>query len=71
MSEWQPIESAPRDGTKVLCFAPGKKRPVYAMDKVATTQVDFVKVSINKWWAERPDNAYTHWMLLPAPPKER
>ncbi len=66
MSEWQPIETAPKDGSIVIlgCAHPGF-RPVavcWAQDKV-------------RWeWPMsngRPLKHYdpTHWQPLPAPPE--
>jgi len=70
--DWQPIETAPRDGTAILIYD-GIDYYVswYAFDSVFET---------NKSWifgkATGPYNAYaeidtpTHWMPLPEPPKE-
>lgn len=74
MSEWQPIESAPRDGTRIML---GNKHGVWAADWRPVYQSGY-----------RPDNPWassmlnhdhiarqhrhkhaTHWMPLPAPPK--
>lgn len=71
MSEWQPIETAPKDGTVVLLFVP------------ESTDTDGVRVGFFSYWAAYGDwygdesashslsNLYgkpTHWMPLPAPP---
>jgi hypothetical protein len=60
---WQPISSAPRDGTTVLLFAPG-----WDSSKTGWT---FGKAN----WQDCPfhhggDPKYepTHWMPLPSPP---
>jgi hypothetical protein len=59
---WQPIETAPRDGTRVLCFAPAVKgeypNPKWRVD---------VWRGVG-WWEMRPDQPYTHWQPLPPPP---
>ena len=73
MNEWQPIETAPKDGTKVLLFVdtgyearihPGKwnddryaKRPRPYWDYLYFQTMD------------SRDHQPTHWMPLPAPPK--
>jgi len=61
---WQPIETAPRDGTRMLCYAPA------AEDRASIVRSDF-------WWVRergfahmRPGQPYTHWRPLPAAPQE-
>ena len=73
MSEWQPIETAPKDGTWVL--ACGGILDVYPAEDVPPMVA--VRWQQN-WWLvsavdagqllsyERP----THWMPLPAPPSQ-
>lgn len=60
MSEWQPIETAPKDGTPILVADSGP----YA----------FVVEWNNKHraWLGADRSAWepTHWMPLPEPPKE-
>lgn len=63
-SWWRPIESAPRDGTTVLLFAPGWDTP-----KTGWTYAD------DPWQdcpfsSNRDDYVPTHWMPLPAPPSK-
>jgi hypothetical protein len=60
MSEWQPIETAPRDGRTIL-VRQGDWAPHHA----------YWRKECHEWWAieyhgcPRP----THWMPLPAPPE--
>jgi hypothetical protein len=65
--QWQPIETAPRDGTEFLTYAPGNAHAYYNFDRRPA-------LVISKWkegrlWQNRPDNMPTHWMPLPAAPK--
>jgi hypothetical protein len=70
---WQPIETAPKDGTTVLLWVRGITHPVVAFWQVGGIisedgfwlhfllgQFDFVEV-------KDP----THWMPLPTPPEPR
>ena len=65
---WQPIKTAPKDGTRILLFWPywRKRHAVigfYDRDSVAN----------NKWEADcalDEGPLPTHWMPLPDPPKD-
>lgn len=80
MTEWQPIETAPKDGTDILV--------VYPTHFVGRPSGDFsiVRWENNKWIAQADGQRaieaqndfrteyicpfFTHWMPLPSPPKE-
>jgi len=65
MNEWQPIETAPKDGRRILVYRPGKH-------KYSTVDIDFWQVNrapLNCWWHSPSDGQPTHWMPLPEPPK--
>lgn len=70
MNEWQPIETAPKDGAWVLVYRPGP----YPQDAIAVAMWAEWKPGFWYWQdhddQNRPedDNA-THWMPLPEPPK--
>ena len=61
MSEWQPIETAPRDGSEILLFARGPYKDDYR--------------GVGQWSEQRNDWLWsfairpTHWMPLPEPPR--
>ncbi|WP_179954011.1 DUF551 domain-containing protein [Denitrobaculum tricleocarpae] len=67
MSEWQPIETAPKDGTWVLGF----QRRSAPQD---TIQVWTFSYSENLWINAADSNDFdeqpSHWMPLPTPPGE-
>ena len=78
MSEWQPISTAPKDGTRILVFDVSE----HYGDEPKGTNITVVRyVSYSKkdyrspggYWDSpygpcRADNA-THWMPLPNPPE--
>ncbi len=64
-NEWQPIETAPKDGTRILVYRPGK----HNYPKVG---IDFWQVNrapYNCWWHSPSDHQPTHWTPLPESPK--
>ena len=84
MSEWQPIETAPKDGTHILAFA----YPLAIIPLVCCWQQapEGIRDQCKEWqwkWSEaddffRDDDLFrywiemeynpTHWMPLPPPP---
>lgn len=67
---WQPIETAPKDGSSVLGFW----SYTYLGDKEPTTGIEIIEWHDGKFhgWKDRDgvtqDGVYTHWMLLPEAP---
>ena len=69
--EWQPIETAPKDGTLVDLWV------IDTSDGSGRRETDAYFAN-GKWWSTRDTNAgepveqgritATHWMPLPAPP---
>lgn len=55
--QWQPIETAPRDGTKVLVID-------------ASGEMEFARFNGDFWETDWDwMNGLTHWMPLPPPPE--
>lgn len=75
MNEWQPIETAPKDGTKVLVYT-GTRNGMTASP--AMWDEDKYAKRIRPFWSRldaigRSDsrgNQPTHWMPMPLPPGE-
>ena len=63
LNPWQPIETAPRDGSRLLLFVPpyGPSTGHFC----ATSQRWYCHSVLNK------DADSTHWMPLPEPPMEK
>lgn len=61
MTDWQPIETAPKDGTRVLTAKVG-----------GPVGMSFWLTSSEKWWdglsGHSRNSPPTHWMPLPHPP---
>ena len=62
---WQPIETAPKDGTGVLVFRPlAPTKRMIGIDGRRPNQFD------GEWANSRPGEQPTHWQPLPPPPPE-
>lgn len=83
MSEWMPIETAPKDGTRILLFCnrvwdeyhnPARSGHWFSEVKAVKDEVAY---RVNGWWLDGFDHPFneppfcpTHWMPLPNPPKD-
>lgn len=60
MSEWRAIDSAPRDGTRILAVQP-------------SGYITCMQFCSEGYWRSRVDQTHhwtpTHWMPLPSPPE--
>lgn len=70
MTEWQPIETAPKDGTTILLVR------FYGAQVCGETDhwtVDVYGDDRPRDWCDTggrpPEYAWTHWLPLPPPPK--
>ncbi len=67
MSEWQPIETAPRDGRQIMVWVANGNITPHCFAPVSIT-------SDSSWWDDstgdqiEPIKGATHWMPLPEPP---
>jgi len=62
MSDWHPIETAPKDGRRFIAFSP--------MYGVTAAHFDSTSGMINLHSCLYQDAEVTHWMELPAPPSQ-
>jgi hypothetical protein len=63
---WQPIETAPKDGTVIIVYGYKNDRPnvqTHFYQTAAWVGNGYTNAA-NSWLKD-----VTHWMLLPAPPK--
>lgn len=76
-SHWQPIETAPKDGTRILLYYPDYERKVWIGHYYNTERYEFGKLdSKSEGWAighgtfDSMFNNHppTHWTALPKPP---
>jgi len=69
VAAWQPIDTAPKDGTRVLLYAP--TRPHDGAQQVGCFLPPAESGDKGCWWIA--DGRYqdwpTHWQPLPSPPK--
>lgn len=86
MSEWQPIETAPKDGTWIIGYRKPRRDeerpPVAAIFFYLDTETEIVplgddifrrvKSQVGKWFQENWDEFRpTHWVALPTPPEAK
>jgi hypothetical protein len=67
---WEPIESAPRDGTRCLYYSPGNPK---ANNENARRPYFRVDMFSDKWprsLHQYPEAPYSHFMPLPPPPSQ-
>lgn len=72
-SPWQPIETAPTDGTEVLLYRAKKTSSKNAIWPNVTIKARLSSGHYRNGWlwgGHVRDTDPTHWMPLPAPPKE-
>jgi len=70
MSGWQPIETAPRDGTKILgTRLDGRNWEI----EVIWLQQGRVELwdTYNGWLEDNLEDGPTHWVPLPEPPDDK
>src|ERR1700688_3508091 len=74
MSDWSPIETAPKDGTPILCYDPFKPKDeriyVVIFVKGCDYHIDGCHIVRKCAWQEASGEGYftwnpTHWMPLP------
>ena len=66
---WQPIETAPRNGTRVLCWGPEWDHPdllIWKLNQRVTYFGD--PLEMDDYALAKPENRPTHWMPLPPLP---
>jgi hypothetical protein len=75
MSEWQPIETAPKDGTVIDLWA-GQRRPGCFYERIDDPLTGEVYgEGWSQQYVENTSNSFrvfedpTHWMPLPEPPQ--
>lgn len=71
MNEWQPIETAPKDGSRVLAYQPDGRWQSKRTCRGETIELVYWHQPGNPdsagFWM--PSIRPTHWMPLPEPPK--
>jgi hypothetical protein len=67
MTKWQPIETAPKDGTEIIAY-----RKVQPPHIEAMSWADYGDTGRWYWTydGDSPDVQPTHWIPIPPPPEE-
>lgn len=65
-SGWRPIETAPKDGRRIIVFRPTSNR-----EYIPRVGEDYFSKRLDDVWAmSNSSHQPTHWMPLPEPPNE-
>jgi hypothetical protein len=67
---WQPIETAPRDGTWALFWQPANKQAGHPSARKTAVSVDQFSDEWPRARHQLPEAKYTHWMPLPPAPTD-
>ena len=71
--KWQPIETAPKDGTSILvCIARllDSHKVVFWNEEAVADEHGLFSWEIEDTDTAYHENAFTHWMPLPDPPED-
>ena len=71
LTEWQPIETAPKDGTKLIGYSGGRVSVIFYGEYYLNQFVWFTGGTLPTMNAEPQIFEPTHWMPSPETPKER
>ena len=68
--DWQPIETAPQDGTMVLYWAAHNRSGCFVGNQPPRCRAGLWHLILDEWAGTSDSRAYeaTHWKPLPAPP---
>lgn len=72
MADWQPIETAPRDGTEVIVWAEFPNGARACFDRYSTDPADYINRQMpegGQWVWTYLDGGPTRWMPIPQPPE--
>lgn len=69
-TEWQPIETAPKDGTRILAIVAGRHPDTGEPFIPDVVEWDGGRWFSENWWDDNALYSPTHWMPLPNPPKQ-
>jgi hypothetical protein len=79
MSEWQPIKTAPKDGTRIILYWPAFQCPIeighyedsqqLRHGKEISRQQYWYRSQFPLWGVQGGKIGPSHWMPLPKPPK--
>lgn len=68
--DWQPIETAPKDGTHILVYPALMGVPLVASWKSKSDDFDYIGFWRNPMTEKAVPYMPTHWMPIPKPPQE-